>query len=105
MGTCEEFVLQVKLGTTQSGGAEISTEVYASQLGLRPGDEFEILLSADEQPGNWFALDPDATFVHVRDYYFDWQPREAGDVRDRAPRHARAPGRDADRRESCADAR
>ena len=76
MGACEEFVLQVKLGTTQSGGAEISTEVYASQLGLGPDDDFEILLSADEQPGNWFALDPDATFVHVRDYYFDWQPRE-----------------------------
>jgi hypothetical protein len=76
MGTCEEFVLQVKLGATQSGGADISTEVYASQLGLGPGDDFEILLSADQQPGNWFALDPDATFVHVRDYYFDWQPRE-----------------------------
>jgi hypothetical protein len=76
MGACEEFVLQVKLGATQSGGAEISTEMYASQLGLGPGDDFEILLSADEQPGNWFALDPDATFVHVRDYYFDWQPRE-----------------------------
>ena len=76
MGACEEFVLQVKLGKTQSGGADISTEVYASQLGLGPGDDFEILLSADEQPGNWFALDPDATFVHVRDYYFDWQPRE-----------------------------
>ncbi len=76
MGACEEFVLQVKLGATQSGGAEISTEVYASQLGLGPGDDFEILLSADEQPGNWYALDPDATFVHVRDYYFDWQPRE-----------------------------
>ena len=69
-------MLQVKLGTTQSGGAGISTEVYASQLGLGPGDDFEILLSADQQPGNWFALDPDATFVHVRDYYFDWQPRE-----------------------------
>jgi hypothetical protein len=76
MGACEEFVLQVKLGKTQSGGADISTEVYASQLGLGPGDDFEIVLSADEHAGHWFALDPDATFVHVRDYYFDWQPRE-----------------------------
>jgi hypothetical protein len=76
MGACEEFVLQVKLGATQSGGAEVGTEIYASQLGVGPGDDFEILLSAGPQPGNWFALDPDASFVHVRDYYFDWQPRE-----------------------------
>jgi hypothetical protein len=76
MGACEEFVLQVKLGTTQSGGADVATEIYASQLGVGPGDDFEVLLSAEPQGGNWFALDPDASFVHVRDYYFDWQPRE-----------------------------
>jgi hypothetical protein len=76
MGACEEFVLQVKLGATQSGGAEVGTEISASQLGVGPGDDFEILLSAEAQPGTWLALDPDASFVHVRDYYFDWQPRE-----------------------------
>jgi Protein of unknown function (DUF1214) len=76
MGACEEFVLQVKLGATQSGGADVGMEIYASQLGVGPGDDFEILLSAEPQPGNWFALDPAASFVHVRDYYFDWQPCE-----------------------------
>ena len=76
MGACEEFVLQVKLGAVQSGGADVGTEIYASQLGVGPGDDFEILLSAEPQPGNWFALDPAASFLHVRDYYFDWQPRE-----------------------------
>lgn len=76
MGACEEFVLQVKLGATQSGGADVATEISASQLGLGPGDDFEIVFSAEPQPGKWFALDPDASFVHVRDYYFDWQPRE-----------------------------
>jgi hypothetical protein len=76
MGACEEFVLQVKLGATQSGGAEVATEISASQLGIGPGDAFEIVLSAEPQPGTWFALDPDASFVHVRDYYFDWQPSE-----------------------------
>ena len=76
MGACEEFVLQVKLGATQSGGADVGTEISASQLGVGPGDEFELFLSAEPRPGHWFALDPDASFVHVRDYYFDWQPRE-----------------------------
>jgi hypothetical protein len=76
MGSCEEFVLQVKVGATQSGGAGVATEVFASQLGLAPGDEFELFLGGPERDGHWFPLDPEASFVHVRDYYFDWQPAE-----------------------------
>jgi hypothetical protein len=76
MGTCEEFVLQMKAGTAQSGGAGIAREVSASSLGLGPGDPIEILLSAGESHGSWVALPPDTAFVHIRDYYFDWQPGE-----------------------------
>jgi hypothetical protein len=76
MGSCEDFVLQVKVGATQSGGADIATEVFASQLGLGPGDDFELVFGGPEQPLRWFPLDPDASFVHVRDYYFDWQATE-----------------------------
>ena len=80
MGSCEDFVLQVKVGATQSGGADIATEVFASQLDLGPGDDFELvfggLASDHEQSLHWFPLDPDASFVHVRDYYFDWQATE-----------------------------
>jgi hypothetical protein len=76
MGSCEDFVLQLKLGRTQSGGADVSTELYASGLGLHPGDDFEILLSQTPQPGQWMALHPDTAFVHVRDFYFDWPARQ-----------------------------
>jgi hypothetical protein len=76
MGSCEEFALQVKVGATQSGGADVATEVFASQLGLGPGDAFELVFGGAERPGHWFPLDPDASFVHVRDYYFDWQATE-----------------------------
>ncbi len=76
MGACEEFVLQLKGGTTQSGGAAVGTEVTASALGLGPGDPFEILLGGEEQPGVWLPLAPGPGFVHVRDYYFDWAPAE-----------------------------
>lgn len=76
MGSCEQFVLQIKRGGTQSGGADVGVEVSASSLGLGPGDEFEIHLGGTQKPGHWFALEPDTTFVHVRDYYFDWQPAE-----------------------------
>ena len=76
MGSCEEFVLQLKGGTTQSGGADVGTEVSASQLGLGPGDRFEIMLSAEPQPGTWLPLSAGPGFVHVRDYYFDWVAAE-----------------------------
>ena len=76
MGSCEEFVLQVKQGGAQSGGAGVATEVTASALGIGPGDDIEIHLAPTEQPGTWIRLEPDAAFVHVRDYYFDWRPSE-----------------------------
>ena len=76
MGSCEEFILQIKLGATQSGGAGVATEVSASSLGLGPSDAFDLTLSATPQPGKWIELHPDASFVHIRDYYFDWQPAE-----------------------------
>lgn len=79
MGACEEFVLQIKLGATQSGGAGVGLEVTGSSLGLGPGDAIDILLGG-ESPGddsvNWLPLDPEGSFVHIRDYYFDWQPAE-----------------------------
>ena len=79
MGSAEDFVLQVKLGAVQTGGAEVAAELYGSKIGLGTGDRFRILLSAEDLPGEWdarVALPPDATFVHVRDYYYDWRPRQ-----------------------------
>ena len=76
MGSCEEFILQIKGGAVQSGGAEIATEVSASSLALGPGDTFEIMVSAEEQPGTWLPVGPGPGFVHVRDYYFDWVAAE-----------------------------
>jgi hypothetical protein len=78
MGSCEEFILQVKRGETQSGGAGVALEVAASSLGLGPGDDIELVLSSTEPhtSGTWLPLDPEASFVHIRDYYFDWQAAE-----------------------------
>ena len=76
MGCCDEFVLQVKTGATQSGGAEIETEVLASALGIRTGHDFAIVLGGPPTAGLWLPLSPEATFVHVRDYYFGWPAAE-----------------------------
>lgn len=76
MGSCEEFILQIKTGASQSGGAGVVSEVSASELDLTAGDSIDLVLSSTRVPGRWIELHPDAAFVHIRDYYFDWQPTE-----------------------------
>jgi hypothetical protein len=76
MGSCEEFVLQVKSGTVQTGGADVDQEFSASSLGIQPGERFEIHLGGESRGDRWIKLDRVATFVHIRDFYFDWQPRQ-----------------------------
>ena len=77
MHACNEFILQVKKGEMHTGGSVITGEVRASDLGLGPGDDLEILLSSERQPGTWLPLDPASNLVHIRDYYWDWQPAES----------------------------
>jgi hypothetical protein len=73
MGACEDFILTVKDGDMHMERYGILREVLASELGIRPGDDFEIMLSATESPAPWVPLDPEAAMVNVREYYFDWR--------------------------------
>ncbi len=100
MGSCEEFVLQIKGGTTQSGGANIATEVYRVVARARPRRHVRDPCRAPRSsPAPWLPLGPGPGFVHVRDYYFDWVAGRAGHVRDRTTRHPGRPvGARSDRR-------
>jgi hypothetical protein len=75
MGACEDFILTVKDGDMHMERYGILREVLASELGVRRGDDFEITLSASRAGDPWVPLDPDATMVNLREYYFDWQPQ------------------------------
>src|SRR4029453_2470882 len=48
----------------------------AHELGLGPGDDFEILLGGEGDEPNRVPLPEGALSVSIREYYFDWQPRE-----------------------------
>jgi hypothetical protein len=79
MNSCEKFIVQVKAGNMHAGVRGVSAEVDSETLGLGPGDTAEILLSATRPEGHqgpWIALAPEARLLHVRDYYFDWQPAQ-----------------------------
>jgi hypothetical protein len=36
----------------------------------------EIVLSATPQPGNWLRLDPEARWLYLRQYFYDWQAEQ-----------------------------
>ena len=75
MGACEDFILTVKDGDMHMERYGILSECLASELGIGPGDDFAITLSATEAPAPWVQLPTNATMVNLREYYFDWQPR------------------------------
>jgi hypothetical protein len=74
MGACEDFILTMKDGDMHMDHYGVLHETLASELGIGPGDDFTITLSAAEVPGPWVRLHPEATMVNLREYYFDWQP-------------------------------
>ncbi|WTW94002.1 hypothetical protein OG216_11660 [Streptomycetaceae bacterium NBC_01309] len=79
MNACEKFIVQVKPGNMHMGVRGVLAEVDSTALGLGPGDTAEIVLSAERPPGHdgpWIELAPAATLLHVRDYYYDWQPAQ-----------------------------
>jgi Protein of unknown function (DUF1214) len=49
---------------------------------LRGGADghIEILLSADPHPGNWVKLEHTASWIYVRQYYYDWESELPADL-------------------------
>jgi len=44
-------------------------------IGIGPGDDVDIIVSREPQPGTWVPLPADARLLNIREYYWDWQPR------------------------------
>lgn len=76
MGMCEEFALQVKRGEMHSGDGGVDATVWASDLGLRPGDRFAITISGDRADSPDVLVSPAANLLHIRDYYYRWAAAE-----------------------------
>jgi hypothetical protein len=70
-----DFLIEVKEGYMQLGFASNYATLAAHELALAPDGSFEILLAAAKPPGftgNFLALHPDARYVAVRQYFWDW---------------------------------
>ncbi len=45
---------------------------HADELEIAPDGSFEIVASAEPQPGNWLPLRPGADTIWVRQFFYDW---------------------------------
>jgi len=72
MHSCEEFVLAVRAGFMHQATWGTLVEITGTDLGLRPGDEIDILVG----DGGQVSLPDGALTISIREYYFDWQEDE-----------------------------
>ena len=70
------FLLETKQGYMQLGDMENYATLDSEQMAVEPDGSFEITLSAQEHPGNWVELHPEATQVLIRQYLVDWENEE-----------------------------
>jgi hypothetical protein len=97
-GSANHFDVQVNFGHFASGDigswGTISSR-HGGELEVAPDGSVEIVLAAQERPGNWLRLAPEAEFVLIRQYFADWERerpatldilREGGEVLAPPPR-------------------
>ena len=77
MHSCEEFILAIRAGFMHNETWGTLATITASDLGIGPGDEFEIVLG-DGSPAdaNGVTIPDGAIMASVREYYFDWTVEE-----------------------------
>jgi hypothetical protein len=65
------------VGLQTMAGMASTANVLLDEIELAPNGDFEMILSADEQPGNWMKLADDATQLVVRHFFYDWDTEVA----------------------------
>jgi hypothetical protein len=59
---------------------ENTGNVVADDLEMDDEGRFELVLSAEEHPGNWMPLDERSSSLVVRQFFYDWTAEEAADL-------------------------
>jgi hypothetical protein len=76
MHSCEDFVVAIRSGFRHEDAPGTLVELTASEIGIREGDEFELLLGGAGSEPNRMGLPDAAIMCSIREYYFDWRPEE-----------------------------
>jgi hypothetical protein len=65
------------VGLQTMAGMASTANVLLDEIERAPNGDFEIILSADERPGNWMPIADDATQLVVRHFFYDWDTEVA----------------------------
>lgn len=76
MHSCEDFVLAIREGFRHTDRPATLAELTASDIGIGPDHDFELLLGGEGDEPNRVPLPDGAIMCSIREYYFDWQARE-----------------------------
>jgi hypothetical protein len=76
MHSCEEFALTLRAGFMHMEVWGTKAAITASELGIRRGETFELLLGGDGSNPDWIPIPKEVTTVSLREYYLDWKAEE-----------------------------
>ncbi|HEX5806481.1 MAG TPA: DUF1214 domain-containing protein [Macromonas sp.] len=81
MGDLKVFLLQVQNGIFGEPDVKVQGNYDWANFQIEADGRFEVILSPDEQPGNWIRLDPAHSFqfLHIRRSLTDWNG-DAGEL-------------------------
>jgi hypothetical protein len=68
------------VGLQSMAGMASTANVLLDEIELAPNGDFEMILSGDEQPGNWLKIAEDATQLVVRHFFYDWDTEVASSL-------------------------
>jgi len=76
MNACEDFILTLRRGFMHQQVWGTLKEIRASDLGIKPGQDFEILLGGDGAEQGWYPIPAETKTASIREYYYDWREAE-----------------------------
>jgi hypothetical protein len=78
VSTLFDFNISLHEGWAFAGKPKTWGDLGRDDLEIDADGAFELVISAQRQDGNWLELPADATFVHIREYFADWDRHRPG---------------------------
>jgi len=69
------------VGLQTMNGIAATANTLVDELSADAGGDFEVVLSADERPGNWMRIEGDHPTFTVRHFFYDWDNEVASSLR------------------------
>jgi hypothetical protein len=78
VATLFDFNISLHEGWAFAGKPKTWGDLGRDDLEIDADGAFELVISPKPQPGNWLELPDEASFVHIREYFADWDVHRPG---------------------------